>query len=78
MNEFIDINILARPIYKKCSCCEVVADVYYQVNIRNIKNKKLVQGTLMLCRICGDNFNQIMGNELAPGEEIIKTFKFNL
>lgn len=78
MNDFIEINILARPIYKKCKCCDIVADIYYQVNIKNVKNKKLVQGTLQLCRVCGENLNTILGNELAPGEEIVKTFNFNI
>lgn len=77
MNEYIDINILARPIYKKCSCCNTVADIYYQANIKSVKNKRLIQGTLQLCKSCGENINTIMGNEIPPGEVIIKKFEFN-
>lgn len=78
LNDFIEINILARPMYKKCSCCELVMDIHYQVNIKSVKNKKLIQGTLNMCKSCGTNLNAIMGNELEPGEEVIKTFNFSL
>lgn len=78
MNEYIEINILAAPVYRKCGCCGRVVDVYYQVNIKNHKNKRLLQGQLDFCKVCGENLNTIVGNEIPPGEEIVKKFEFNL
>ena len=77
MNEYIDINILARPIYKKCSCCNTVVDIYYQINIKSKKNKRLIQGTLNMCKSCGQNFNEVLGNEIPAGEVVLKKFEFN-
>lgn len=77
MNEYIDINILARPIYQKCNCCNTVVDIYYQINIKSKKNKRLIQGTLNMCKSCGQNFNEVLGNEIPAGEVVLKKFEFN-
>lgn len=75
-NELIDINYLAKPIYQKCNCCNRVQDIYFQANIKNAENKRLIQGTLQLCKSCGENLNTILGNDIPAGEEIIKVFDF--
>lgn len=77
MNKYIDINVLARPVYKKCSCCERVLDLYYQVNIKSVKRVNCLQGSLMFCKECGDNLNDVLGNETAANETVVKTFTFN-
>lgn len=77
MNKYIDINVLARPVYKKCSCCERVLDLYYQVNIKSFKRVNCLQGSLMFCKECGDNLNDVLGNETAANETVVKTFTFN-
>ena len=75
MNENININILARQIYAKCDCCRRVQDIYYQVNIKKI-NTNLIQGSLNMCKACGDNLNEILRNENEIGDTIIKKFEF--
>ena len=77
MNKYVSINVLARPVYKKCSCCERVMDVFYQVNIKAVKRTNCIQGTLMFCKECGDNLNDALGNEEQANETVIKTFTFN-
>lgn len=77
MNKYIIINVLARPVYKKCSCCERILDLFYQVNIKAVKRTNCIQGSLWMCKECGDNINDALGNEKPANETVVKTFDFN-
>ncbi len=72
-----DIKVLRYPKLAKCSSCDRVRDIYYKALIYDVEDKKQIVGDLELCKLCGENLNTAAGNELKPGEEVIKTFNFN-
>ena len=77
MNKYIKLVALKRPVLKKCSCCEKVQEVFFKAHIYDYKDQDILVGEMSLCRICGDNLNFIMGNEIELGSKVIKQFTFN-
>ncbi len=75
--DVFDIKVLRYPKLAKCSSCDRVRDIYYKALIYDVEDKKQIVGDLELCKLCGENLNTAAGNELKPGEEVIKTFNFN-
>jgi len=76
-SDVIDIKVLRYPKLAKCSSCDRVRDIYYKALIYDVENKKQIVGDLELCKLCGQNLHKAAGNELNPGEEVIKTFNFS-
>lgn len=81
MNKYIKINQIKYPFTAKCECCNRVKDIYYKATIVDVEGKNehgedLIVGDLDFCKVCGENFNQAIGNENSPDEIVLKEFKF--
>lgn len=77
-NEFVEISLLKFPKTQKCNCCNRVRDIYYKVLIKDIENTDLIAGDLDFCKLCGDNFSKVLGEELNPDQKVIKEFNFSM
>lgn len=75
-NEFINITRLKYPKLAKCNSCNRVRDIYYKVALLDVTDTTLMIGDLDFCKVCGDNFNKILGGELDPDQKVLKTFDF--
>lgn len=77
MKDFIRIQQLGREVVKKCDCCDKVQAILYRIDILKSDDKFLLQGDLLFCKDCGDNFSKIItGEERTPDERVVKSFTF--
>lgn len=70
------IESYSATVYKKCSCCGRVRDLYYRMDIKDAATATLVYGSLELCRDCGGNFGEIVGQEVST-DKVLSSFSFN-
>lgn len=59
------IDSYSATVYKRCSCCSRVRDLYYRMDVKDAKTATLVVGAFELCRDCGGNLGEILGQEVS-------------
>lgn len=78
MNKHIKINLVKYPFLAKCECCNRVKDIFYKSTIYSVEESEMdyIVGDLDFCKVCGENFNEAIGNEVPANEKTVKEFKF--
>ncbi|RUS49737.1 hypothetical protein QI30_19720 [Kurthia sp. 3B1D] len=71
----LKIVSLANKVYKKCECCDRVKDVYFTLLIYDAPTGEYLQGTIALCRVCGENLGDVLNIPVTTDGDT--GFKFN-
>lgn len=75
LTKTVVLDSLAATAYKKCGCCGRVRDVYFRMTIKDAKTASMIVGSMELCRECGHNMGDIIGERPAE-ERILQEFSF--
>lgn len=60
MNKYMALMEYAKPAYRKCELCKRVRDVHYRFDISSASAKKMLVGSLDLCKTCAANVGEII------------------
>lgn len=71
----LKITSLANKVYKKCECCDRVKDVYFTLLIYDAPTGEYLQGSIALCRVCGENLGDVLN--IPVTKDAGTGFKFN-
>lgn len=63
----LKIESLAQSVYKKCDVCGKVKDNFFKMSVYDAQTKKLLVGSLDLCKFCGENMGDILNVYTEPG-----------
>ena len=66
---------LAHAVYQKCECCNRIKDIYFKLSILDAAQAKFLVGDLYLCKVCGENFGDIL-NIPIDSSSTLTDFKF--
>lgn len=66
----------SNPAYKKCECCDRVKDIFYRVDIMDNATKTMLTGSIDMCKNCGLNFADIIGQTVVTERVIEGGYSF--
>lgn len=56
----LKIATLAHAVYQRCECCNRVKDIYFKLSVLDAAQAKYLVGDFHLCKVCGENFGDIL------------------